>query len=576
MQDNKIGHNKGLLNFNHNPLTIAKPINHIMSEYYNQQPNNNYGGAYGHNPYPPPEQQYTPSAQPQYYYPPPQQVRTNSYSQTGQYQHPSPPPPPRPPTHDSSNYHQDDSGHKPSTGEKFSPQSGFQDVWAAILYWLHLAAFLGISAVSLRSITQTTQNINGSYNQEMFTWDNSMLLLGVCAIGFVLSLIYIILMQKVPGALIKISFFVSVLIYFATAAYYATVRQYFLTAVFAIFGVLYLLAWFWWKSRIPFATIIMKTVANVTQKYYGAILVAILGLLVQFVFSVWWSLTTAGAYNYFGGNDMCKTSIDKSGRQIQQCSPPAKLIVVLVYCCFSMYWTTQLLKNLVHVTVSGVFASYYFFYGTPQAESSPTPGSLKRACTTSFGSVAFGSLLIALFQTVRAIVRELTSNSDSLCGSVLACCIQCLLSWIEGMIAYFNHYAFTQIAIYGKPYCQASKDTWTLIQDRGIDAMINDNLIGNVLTMGGLLVATITSIITYAFIQVYKPEVNGNANFTTVFVFFGFVVGYSLFSLTGEIIQSGTATTFVCLAEDPVALQRSQPELFEQVRITYPQVVQSV
>ncbi|ORX92200.1 DUF580-domain-containing protein [Basidiobolus meristosporus CBS 931.73] len=524
-----------------------------MSGYYGQKPDANYGG-YTQNQYPPPQQpQYNP-------YPP----------QTGQYQ----PPPPPPPDHNPPTYN--DANQTYSAGDKFSPNPGFQDVWAAILFWLHIGAFIAISYFSIRSITRTTQGNDGTTNQELLTWSNALLLLGICAIGFVLSLGYIILMQRIPGALIRISFFLSVLLYFAAAAYYATVRQYFLTVVFAIFGVLYLLAWFWWKSRIPFATIMLKTVSGVTRKYYGSIIVAIIGLLIQFAYTVWWSFTIAGAYDHFGGNDMCRTVVDRNGNRVQQCSPPAKLIVVLIYCCFSLYWTTQLLKDLVHVTVSGIFASYYFFYGTPQAEASPTPSSLKRACTTSFGSVAFGSLIIAVFRTVRAILRQVMNDPDNGFIAFLACCIQCLLSWIEGMVEYFNHYAFTQVAIYGKPYCQAAKDTWRLIKDRGIDAMINDSLIGNVLTMGGLLVATVTSIITYVFVQVFKSEINYNADFTTVFVFFGFIVGFSLFVLVGEIIQSGTATTFVCLAEDPEALQRSQPELFEQIRRTYPQVVQGV
>ena len=29
-------------------------------------------------------------------------------------------------------------------------------------------------------------------------------------------------------------------------------------------------------------------------------------------------------------------------------------------------------------------------------------------------------------------------------------------------------YAFTQVAIYGKTYCRAAKDTWQLCKDRGV------------------------------------------------------------------------------------------------------------
>lgn len=35
-----------------------------------------------------------------------------------------------------------------------------------------------------------------------------------------------------------------------------------------------------------------------------------------------------------------------------------------------------------------------------------------------------------------------------------------------------------EIALYGKPYIAAAKDTWRLMKDRGIDALINDSLVG--------------------------------------------------------------------------------------------------
>jgi Plasma-membrane choline transporter len=30
------------------------------------------------------------------------------------------------------------------------------------------------------------------------------------------------------------------------------------------------------------------------------------------------------------------------------------------------------------------------------------------------------------------------------------CCLQCLAGFIEGLVQYFNHYAYTEIALYGK------------------------------------------------------------------------------------------------------------------------------
>jgi hypothetical protein len=66
--------------------------------------------------------------------------------------------------------------------------------------------------------------------------------------------------------------------------------------------------------------------------------------------------------------------------------------------------------------------------------------------------------LIAIIQTLKAMADQAKNqaNNDNNIGLViLCCCIKCLLSCIEELLEYFNKYAFTQVAIYGKDYCTA-------------------------------------------------------------------------------------------------------------------------
>ena len=41
-----------------------------------------------------------------------------------------------------------------------------------------------------------------------------------------------------------------------------------------------------------------------------------------------------------------------------------------------------------------------------------------------------------------------------------------------------------------------------------------------------------------------------------------------MMTVMGSIILSGVATTFVCLAEDPDALARTKPELYDAVSLS--------
>jgi hypothetical protein len=79
----------------------------------------------------------------------------------------------------------------------------------------------------------------------------------------------------------------------------------------------------------------------------------------------------------------------------------------------SFYWTSQVLKNIVHVTCAGTFASWYFLMGSPAGmPANPTVGALKRASTTSLGSICFGSFIVAVIKTLRAMVQMGSRNRN--------------------------------------------------------------------------------------------------------------------------------------------------------------------
>jgi hypothetical protein len=82
--------------------------------------------------------------------------------------------------------------------EKIRPSSGFNDVWAAILWVLNFAAFIGVSVIALNTFQDHSGSTNGvqSYNEYPgTTFDNDTIqIYGLSAIiGFGMSLLYLIL-----------------------------------------------------------------------------------------------------------------------------------------------------------------------------------------------------------------------------------------------------------------------------------------------------------------------------------------------------------------------------------------------
>lgn len=301
------------------------------------------------------------------------------------------------------------------------------------------------------------------------------------------------------------------------------------------------------RVRIPFSIEIIRAVATVIQLYPGTQVVAFFSTILHFA----WTCFYIFAFYTILAN-VSDTRI---------------LYASLIYLLFSFYWVSEVIKNVLHVTVSGVLATWYFLSGSNVGmPASPTLGALKRSLTTSFGSICLGSLIVAIIKTIRAILSIIRGKNDNIVACLVDCCLRCL----ENIVKYFNHFAFCQVAIYGKTFIEAAKSTWNLLLSSGIEAIVNDNIVSGVLTMGCVFVAILAGAggvgLCFLLIDI------ANTWFLTlaiIFGIFGIVVGFLIANLTSMVMDSGVTCTFVCFAEDREILRNNNPELFQKLMETY-------
>lgn len=81
---------------------------------------------------------------------------------------------------------------------------------------------------------------------------------------------------------------------------------------------------------------------------------------------------------------------------------------------------------------------------------------------------------------IRAIVRLARTdedNNNNCLQQILLAIVQCA----EDLAKYFNVYAFSRVAIYGKSFTTSGRETWDMFRAKGIDMVINDDLTGHVM-----------------------------------------------------------------------------------------------
>jgi hypothetical protein len=240
-----------------------------------------------------------------------------------------------------------------------------------------------------------------------------------------------------------------------TGIVYFVRGQYGAAIVFVIFAVFYIICFISWIPRIPFSVLMLQTTIDVSKNYGHVFVVSLAGGLLATAFGAWFAVTLVAVYAKYepGSNPACKTSVGG-------CST-AKVIGLVVFITFAGYWITEVIKNIIHVTISGVYGSWYFCSQKPGGfPKGATRGAFKRSVTYSFGSISFGSLLVAVIQLLRqtcSIARQNDAAAGNTMGAILFCILGCVLGGLDWAIQFINEYAFSYIALYGKAFLPAAK-----------------------------------------------------------------------------------------------------------------------
>ncbi|KAJ3396448.1 putative choline transporter, neither null mutation nor overexpression affects choline transport [Chytriomyces hyalinus] len=549
-QHGYVGSNELLMG---NQQHYNQQYNNNNNPQYNQQQQYNNQSPYASNQYQQPQQPYAPQQAFQAPY-------TANAATNGAPKPYNPVPPPNPPTIVS----------KPK----------YNDVWATALFAVFMAGFVGLAVLgvpmtldSLRdgssANSKPTNAKNGaSYSVGLSAADIGGLVAASVGTGVPFSVLYFFLMLNFPGPLIKFSYFFNVVMMAAFAAYMGYVRSWIACGIFALFAVLLAVSYWGIRSRIPFSQIVLETVCKISGRLNGTLFVALGGMIVSAAFSVVWLATLLGMAEWVSQKNLAS----------------GVMYAILVLLVFMNFWFNEVVRNTIHSAVCGTFATYYFM-GMQQPNSDTitlpsnhtTAKSLGRALTTSFGSICFGSLLVSLIRTLK-FIAQMAKNDSAQDGNILCCiiatCFECILACLADILDYFNKYAYTEIAIYGKSYCEGGKDAWNLFKYKGIDLIINDVLIGYVLGMGSFISAILCAFAGFLFVYLkggLGTLGNGPGVYAGVCLISAFI-GMWLFLVLLEVIDSGTAATFVCLAEDPATIQRQQPRFFESIQQRFPDV----
>lgn len=455
----------------------------------------------------------------------------------------------------------------------------FNDIFFALFFLVVVAGFVAISGITLNAMKHVYGVQGGSIYTKLssFTFNsNTAILFGfVVAASVVLSFLLILFARLNAKLFITSGLILNVILGLGTAIFYFVEHYYSAAIVFLVFTLIS--AWSYWscRSRIPFSATVLEITIDVMKRYKSTLVTSFIGIVISGAFSAFFLMVVVATYMKYSP-DSSNPGCHVDGGS---CSK-GKLIGVLVFVFFAGYYISEVIKNLIHVTIAGVYGTWYYLANSDQGEPKhPALGALKRAVTYCFGSICFGSLIVSIIQLIRGLVQILRSNAmgdGDLCAGCGYLILDFIIGIIEWMVRYFNHYAYIYIALYGKPYITSARETFQLIRFKGMDALINDCFVNTSLHLYALLVAYIATLFAYLYLKFTKPEYNSDGGYYTPVLAFTFLIAGQITRIALTVIESGISTFFVALARDPEVFQMTNRDRFDEIFRNYPQVLEKI
>jgi hypothetical protein len=432
--------------------------------------------------------------------------------------------------------------------------AGWKDRGFAIGFWIHfLLVVIFAFSLGIRAVRYDVKKPYDDPTRTLFDYNSALFIrvfVGAAFVSGIVAFAAFFVLQQCAGRIIKFSLYmgVAIQILLCVSLFIVAWPMGIITLIFVLISIWYI---YYIRNRIAFAEAHIQVGCAALQSHPSILVVAVVMLGVQLIWVFLWSLMALGFEHVMNGSN----------------NPHSKGVVGGLFAFVlltSLFWGAFTFRNITHFTTACVVGQWWFVADAQRQYAVEV--SIQRAFTTSFGTISFGSLIVAFLKALRVVAQINESNARrdrNILLLLVSCVAVCILRIFEGFVRYLNEWAFIYAALTGQSFRTASRSFLDLFQQRGWTMIINDDLAGSALTIVTIAIGFVSAAIGGISVYASMSTSPSRAAIAGMAAFFCFKIGISMGTIMSSILSSGVRTAFVCFAMNPAALGATHPEHLE-------------
>ncbi|KAM3134855.1 hypothetical protein pb186bvf_013024 [Paramecium bursaria] len=227
----------------------------------------------------------------------------------------------------------------------------------------------------------------------------------------------------------------------------------------------------------------------------------------------------------------------------------------LWYFIFGGLWKNAFLQAVNNFIISSTVCIWYFSQNDQgQGGEKPITRSVYRSFRYHLGSLAFGSLILAIVQFIRIILEYVKFQTEKLnkenkAVKCLLNCLSCVMACFERFVRFLTYNTYIMIALTGKSFCPAAKEAFETIWANAMRfSLVNG--IGAVFIAVGKFCITIVTLMIFYYVITTMPYFSDGLFSPVLPCIVVFVIAYCMSLLFMTVYGMACDAILICFIFD--------------------------
>ncbi|KPI95519.1 CTL-like protein 2 [Papilio xuthus] len=236
-------------------------------------------------------------------------------------------------------------------------------------------------------------------------------------------------------------------------------------------------------------------------------------------------------------------------------SPHSILYLHLVN-LLGFFWTMFFISGVADMMLASTFSTWYWTMHKKNLPFFTLTAGVYRTLRYHLGTVALGSLIIAIVRVIRVILEYIDhkiKKFDNAFTRCILCFCKCFFWCLENFLKFINKNAYIMCAVHGKNFCSSARDAFSLLMRNIVRVVVLDKVTDFIFFLSKLLISIGVGFAVYYLLQVnYLYEVTRGErlhhNYIPAVILS--VATYLICTIFFNVYSMAVDTLFLCFLED--------------------------